>query len=142
MEFITALFKRQVSQRLETIRQVLVFGVVGVTNIVVDFSVYWCLTRLLGWYYLVAAVGSFLVSVTWSFTLNRRWTFRHRGADIHRQYVRFFAANVVSALLNLLLLDTLIRQFGVYDLAAKVGVSIMIGVFNFSLNKWWTFRRN
>lgn len=135
-----SLVKRLKSVRLEIVRQLFAFGMVGVTNIIVDLTVYWCLTRLFGWHYLAAAVGSFMISVTWSFLLNRRWTFRHRGSGIRGQYVRFFAVNSISAFFNLLLLDILIRQFGVYDLLAKVTVSLAIGIFNFSLNKWWTFR--
>lgn len=116
------------------------FCFVGVTNLAVDILVYWFLTRAVDLYYFYAAVLSFVVAVTWSFLINRRWTFRHQGSDLGGQYIKFFVANLISMAINLSLFYLFVDYLNVYDLLAKALVAIIVVFFNFSLNKFWTFR--
>ena len=116
------------------------FCFVGVTNLAVDIVVYWFLTRALDLYYFYAAVVSFCVAVTWSFLVNRRWTFRHRGSDLGGQYLKFFVANVISMIINLSLFYIFVDYLLVHDLLSKVVVAVIVVFFNFSINKFWTFR--
>jgi len=132
---------RQLLNRLPLMKEFIKFCLVGLTNLAVDFFVYWLLTRFFNWYYLLAAVASFLVAVSWSFFLNKRWTFRHRGGNLSRLYVKFFLANAVSIIFNLGLLYILVDFFNLHDLLAKLSASAIVAGFNFSLNRFWTFRR-
>ena len=122
------------------IKEFIKFCLVGLTNLAVDFCVYWILTRLLSWYYLLAAVGSFLVSVSWSFFINKRWTFRHRGGDLRGLYFKFLVANTLSIIFNLGLLYIFVDFAHLHDLLAKLISSFIVAFLNFSLNKFWTFK--
>ena len=116
------------------------FCIVGSTNFVVDFIVYIILTRLLGVYYLAAAVISFIIAVSWSYFMNKKWTFRNKSPKISSQYLKFFSANAFGLVLNLLLMLALVELMGVYDVAAKVLVAVAIAFINFGLSRYWTFR--
>ncbi|MEK7653523.1 MAG: GtrA family protein [Patescibacteria group bacterium] len=129
-------------QKYPVSKQFVKFCLVGTSNMILDILVYWFLTRIFNLFYLLAAVCSFIVAVSWSFYFNRRWTFRHLTGNPTNQYLKFFVANAVSMVLNLFLFFLLVDVFKVYDLLAKLMVAVIVAFFNFSLNKWWTFRKS
>lgn len=116
------------------------FCLVGLTNLAIYLSVYWVMTRFFYWSYLPASIIGFLISVTWSFFINRKWTFKHIGTDHRRQYVVFIIANIISMTINLALLSIFIEIFKFYDITAQLICSVIVAFFNFCLNRFWTFR--
>lgn len=122
------------------IKEFIKFCLIGLTNLVVDFTIYWILTRIFGLFYIVAAIFSFIVAVSWSFALNRRWTFRYQGNDLKTRYVKFFVANCLSLGINLILFYLFVDWFNIHDLLAKFLVAVIVAFINFSLNKFWTFK--
>lgn len=126
----------------ETAGQFARFAVVGAINTVVDFGVYVVLTRSsVFWesYFVLAAVASFSVAVVSSFILNNFWTFRLRGTHWRTRIVKFFAIATGGMLLNVVILYMLTRT-GMYDLLAKAIATGFVMVWNFALQKMWTFR--
>ena len=134
-------FYRLVASKPLFVKQFIKFGIVGSSNTLVDFVIYIFLTSALSWHYMAAATAAFIVAVTWSFYFNRRWTFRARarGRSVRRQYVRFVMANGLSLMLNLSLFYIIVDVYGVYDLFAKAAAGSIMALFNFNLNRLWTF---
>jgi len=122
-------------------RQFIKFCLVGTSNFLIDLGVYWLMTRLFGLYYILASIISFAVAITWSFEWNRKWTFRYQGGDLKWRYIKFFIANIISLCLNLGLLTLFIELVHLPDLWAKAIASLIVAVFNFTLNRFWTFKK-
>lgn len=116
------------------------FCLVGLVNFLVDFSIYFILTRLFGLPYLLAATISFAVAVTCSFFLNRRWTFSYQGANFSAVYFKFFLVNIGGLVLNLILMFVSVELVACPDLLAKFLASVVVAFFNFSLSKFWAFK--
>ncbi|MFA6422438.1 MAG: GtrA family protein [Candidatus Buchananbacteria bacterium] len=129
------------SEQLNWLRQVIKFGIVGITNIALDMAIYYFLTRFFHVYYILAATISFIIVVTWSFNLNKRWTFRNQKVvkKLRTQYFEFFVVNILILLMNAGVLFALVDIFELNDLMAKIVASIIIGLVNFFINKFWTF---
>jgi putative flippase GtrA len=53
---------------------------VGLSNTAIGFAVIWLTLSGLKFGNVAANVTGYAVAFLWSFALNRRWTFRHRGA--------------------------------------------------------------
>ena len=85
-------------------------------------------------------MGSFVLAVSWSFVINRYWTFRHQGRDVGNQYVKFLIANAFVMVLNLSLMYTLVDLLHVYDLLSKLIIAVILAFVNFTINKLWTFK--
>ncbi len=120
------------------------FGTVGVMNTAVDFLVYVALTR--GWlgfrtHFLIGNFLAFFASVVNSYLFNKYWTFRNRDQRHRVQFAKFFLVNLVTLALYELILYLLVDQFHVFDLWAKAAAIVLVMVWNFSANKYWTFRR-
>ena len=79
--------------------QFLRFGIVGTCGFIVDTAVVYAARGMLGLY--VAGLLSFLVAATTTWALNRAWTFRGLSTGaLHRQWMRFLAANSLGFVLN------------------------------------------
>ena len=126
-------------KKFPVLKQVVKFGIIGVSNVFIDVLVYWLLTRFGHLYYLLAATLSFLIANIWSYFWNRRWTFRDNSRAIIRQYLKFLAANLIAIILNLGVLFVLVDFLRLDDLIAKILASIVVGLINFAINKKWAF---
>ena len=87
------------------------FGSVGALGTVTNLAIYSILI-FLNINYNIASASAFVVAVTQNFVLNKRWTFDDHDASIKHRFVKYFALNFVSFLLNLAILNLVIHFFG------------------------------
>ncbi|MBN1326221.1 GtrA family protein [Candidatus Falkowbacteria bacterium] len=126
----------------ETLRQFIKFCVVGFGNTIIDYGVYLFFSRLIDLYYLYANILAILVAMTFSFFVNKYWTFGNFEKEIKIQYAKFFLIGIVYFILYNAIFYLCVNNLLIYDLLAKI-IAIAIGLFwNFIANKYWTFRKN
>jgi putative flippase GtrA len=118
--------------------QLLKFGVVGGSGYLINLGVFAFLSGNLGVYHAVAAIGAFCVAVTSNFLWNRYWTFGPGEGLAHMQAARFLAVSVACLVINLAVLELLVRS-GMGELAAQAIAVAVAMPFNFLGNKLWTF---
>jgi len=127
--------------QIPTIRQMIKFNIIGLSNFILDFSVYYFLTRDFAFwqhYYVLANAVSFAVAVTWSFFWNKYWTFRAGGRS-YKQYVKFFTVYLISLMLSTLLLYWTVEYWHWLDLISKFVIAMVVMFWNFFMNKYWAF---
>jgi len=121
------------------LRQFVTFPGVGLIAAVAHFGVLIALVEGGGIAPVIATLWAFLAGVAVSYVLNRRYTFRsgrpHRAAA-----PRFFAVSAVGFVLNGAGMWFLIEAWGVPYLIAQVIATTIVLIWNFSANRWWTFR--
>lgn len=128
--------------RWAVLQQFLQFGVVGVTGMLVDTAVIYG-TR--GWIGLYAAGAlSYPIAATWTWQLNRRWTFQGAArGSVRRQWALFMTVNLVGLVFNrgtYAALVTWSELCQTYPVLA-VGAGAVAGLFwNFSLSRRVVFR--
>lgn len=118
------------------------FGIVGVGNTVIDFLVYYALTRGFTFFeqhQILAAVVAFLIAGLNGFFWSKHWTFKVKEKYRHAQLVRFYVAAGAALAINTGVLWILLDHLRMYDLIAKLIASMAAGVFNFALQKFWAF---
>ncbi len=87
------------------------FGSVGALGTVTNLAIYSILI-FLNINYNIASASAFVVAVTQNFVLNKQWTFNDHDASIKHRFVKYFALNFLSFLLNLAILNLVIHFFG------------------------------
>jgi putative flippase GtrA len=117
--------------------QLVKFCVVGGTGYVVNLLVYKFLLNL-DVFYLVAAVGSFLVAVSNNYTWNRLWTFRTQRGHVAWQGMRFLVVSTLALGANLVVLYMLV-SLGVGKFPAQAIAIVLVTPINFIGNKLWSF---
>lgn len=128
--------------RLVLLRQFLKFGAIGMFGFVADSTIVTIADAFVGPY--VAGLISYAIVVSINWQLNRIWTFRDHAHDApHRQWARFFAANVVGFVLNRGTYFALVATVPACrdNLVLPVAAGALAGMFmNFHLTRTVVFR--
>lgn len=90
------------SEGKKSFLQLIKFGLIGVSNTLIDFMIASALNALFGIYYLAKIVG-YACGIANSYFWNSRWTFREERRRDAREIVSFIAVNLVTLGLSLLL---------------------------------------
>lgn len=118
------------------------FALVGFVNTGVDFITYAFLTRVfLFWdeHKVLATSIAFIVANINSYVMNNFWTFKDKEKDHHKKYFKFLIVSLVGLGLTAVIFYLLL-QLGLYDLLAKIGPIPVVLLWNFLINKYWTFK--
>jgi putative flippase GtrA len=125
--------------------QLVMFGMIGVLNTLVDFGMFALLTWL-SLHYAVAQTLAYLAGMANSYLLNNAITFRSQrressrstGAALRRQ-LRFLVWNGVMLLLSIGMLSGAVQLLGWSAWLGKIVVTIFILGLNFYGSKRWVF---
>jgi putative flippase GtrA len=142
-ESMEALLTRFVPEhRIQLLRQFIRFGIIGTAGLVPDTITVYATRGWLGLY--GAGVVAYFVAATFTWSLNRAWTFRGQGSGkAHHQWLRFLAANGVGFVFNrgtyaiLVTVSPLCHDHPVIAIAAGALVSMFL---NFGLSRRLVFR--
>lgn len=116
------------------------YALVGASSTIIDVGVLTLLVELGHLHLLVAAVLSFCIAVANGFFWNKKWTFQNTSTHLTRQYIKFALTALVGLGLNLLLLSFLVYFFHLWYVLAKMITTVIVFFWNFTSNKFWTFR--
>lgn len=132
--------------RRRGVRQFTKFAIVGTFNTLVDWAFFYLFKIPFGFMgqagKQMAKGGSFVVSSSSSYVLNRRWTFRSQDSRVARQMTKFFVVALIGLIFNNLIfyLATAANFFHLTDIAGLVIATAMVMFWNFSASKYWTFK--
>lgn len=127
-------------QQRPVIKQFAKFLIVGTVNTAASVSIYLLMTRPVNLDPLIANAIAFVVAVTVSYNLNKRWTFRDQQRAFVRQYSRFFMFSLVGLGISEAIIYGLHNVLGLHDLIAFFSAVAVVVFWNFGSNKLWTFR--
>ncbi len=119
------------------------FGVVGLSNTLISYIVYVVLVNL-GWHYLLASIGGFLISVINAYYWNDRYVFKAEQ-DEKRAWWKVFLKTFTSyagtgLVLNNLLLILWVDVIGIHEMLGPV-INLFVTIpLNFLLNKYWAYK--
>ena len=122
------------------VRQFIKFGIVGAIGTVVDVTILVFLKEIVGLNVYVANSISFTLAVFNNYTLNSLWTFGDQERWHQRQLVQFFIVSIVGLALSSALLFFFHDIVHLHYLIAKVLGILVVLFWNFSANRFWTFR--
>jgi putative flippase GtrA len=130
-------------ERIRSLVQFSMFGMVGLIGFVIDTATVYALRHAVGLY--VAGLAAYLTAASGTWICNRLWTFRHfpRTDKWHVQWRRFLAANLGGFAINRGVYALLVTFV---DLAARQPVfAVFAGALagltlNFNLSRKMVFR--
>lgn len=122
----------------DTIFRFLKFGIVGLSGMVVDFSVTWLCKEKLKWNkYLSNSIG-FTLAVINNYILNRTWTFQNTSA-VTPQFLRFLLVSLAGLAINNLLLYIFVKKTNRNFYMLKLVVIGIVFFWNYFINLLFTF---
>lgn len=116
--------------------------VVGGLTTVVDFAVYYLLSAVTPWHYLVIYWIAWAAAVLFAFFPNRNLVFRSGGrGGILKQFREFVSTRVATLLIGEGLLYLLVDIVGLPDGWMKPVVQVLIVILNYVFSKLFVFRK-
>ena len=120
----------------------LLFGLVGVTGVVVHMTTLWASTALLGANFVVSQITATLVAMTWNFFLNNNLTYADRrlhGRKLVIGLLGFYAICALGGIANISVAS------GIYELrhqtfVAGLAGAVMSSVFNYAVTRAFTWK--
>lgn len=98
-----------------TIWQFIKFNIIGISNTVVDFVLYYILTAV-GLNYLVSQVISYGAGIVNSYIWNTKWTFSKEKRRDPKEMLGFFIVNIAALLVSMGILYLCQNVFNVPDI--------------------------
>ena len=129
--------------------QFIKFGIVGITNNIVFFIVYYLVIALLNnstikYDYIIGNIVGFFISVFWSYIINNKFVFalaegekRSFGKSLLKTYISYGFTGIV--------LNNVLSYIWISVLNMSKYISPLINLFitiplNFVMNKYWAFK--
>lgn len=114
---------------------------VGGISALVDWSLFYALHLMAGYHYITAAAVSFVLSVIINFFLGREFVFRKQCKfNVNIEALCIVAMNTIGLLFDLILISLAMELIHVHPVAAKIGATGLVFIWNFSLRRWWLYR--
>lgn len=96
------------------------FCIVGISNSLISFVVFYVFSQQLGINYLMSSFIGYTSGVANSFIWNKIWTFRDQNPRLLGQFIKFVVINIISLCLNLLVLFTMVESLHLVKTIAQL----------------------
>ncbi|MBS1510822.1 MAG: GtrA family protein [Bacteroidetes bacterium] len=115
------------------------FGLVGISGMVVDFSITWLCKEKLHWNKFISNAAGFSFAVINNFLWNRYWTFHDTTHPLAAQFVSFALVSLAGLAINTALLYMLSRYIKINFYLIKLLVTGLVFLWNYGINLLFTF---
>jgi len=133
----------------KTYRQFIKFAIVGAINSGVDWGIFYPLKIFLPNIFTglslqaikqISKAISFTISALSSYIMNRKWTFRSQSKRVHIEGLKFMIVATGGLIINSITFYLVTSQLGWRDIFALIAATAAATLWNFVLNKLWTFK--
>jgi putative flippase GtrA len=136
---VSRLSIRESRPQARLLMQFVCFAGVGVAGTCVHYAVLIVLVEVLGVSAVPGSAAGFVVGALVNYLLNHRFTFRSHQP--HCEVApKFYAVAMTGFVLNTTIMTIATHSFTVPYLLAQAAATAMVLIWNFSANRWWTFK--
>lgn len=135
-------FNLNVLTQKRTIGQYPKFFISGLFCAIINLSILFTSTELLGLHYLMSAIIAAVISSTCNFVFNKTWTFGEDFEDdFWEKYLRFGMVRVIAVSVGLVILFLLTDYYEMYYITSQIIAITIVGVLSFVAHKVWVFEK-
>lgn len=124
---------------METVKQAIKYGIVGLGNTLITAVVIWVMMKLLGCSDIASNITGYVAGVLNSFVWNKQWTFQS-SAGWTSSAIRFGIVFGVCYLLQLGVLMVLNNSLPIDPYYNQLIAMVFYTAINFIMNKLYTFK--
>jgi len=121
------------------LRRLVIFGVVGTINTAICYVVFAVLWYWADWHYDLALVADYVFGAALGYALHRLATFGDRK-DLRQAFSKYALSLVITFLLNLVILDWMVRAAGIDPLTAQAIATVAVTLVSYVMSTAWVFR--
>lgn len=125
-------------------KEVIAYIFAGISTTIVNFVIYYGLTRWLDLNVNYSNLVSIFISIQFAFIVNERYVFISNEKRTHKKHFQlmasFYLSRIIAMGVDMMCFYLLSTQIGLNDLISKVAVAFIIIVFNYLMSKFLVFR--
>lgn len=129
---------------LELIKENIVFikfGISGLSALAVDLIFLYTLKGLFGMSLIFSLYSACAISFVFGFSLQKFWAFKNNEKEaIHKQFVFYVILGIVVLNVNAVSVAYIVENFHVHYLLTQALVSIILGLCNFLIYRFFIFK--
>ncbi len=137
------IFKIPVIKKKKILRQLTKFLVAGGFVTLIDFLLYFLLTRFSRFWdehFLWANFISMSTAAIMGYFLNKKWVFKNKEKAIISQYIKFWIfAGIGGMLIYQIIFAFLTKSVNIYDIISKAISAFLVVFLRFIIQKYWIF---
>lgn len=138
---IVEFFITVIKIKLSEFKTFLKYCVGGGTGLIVDFSLLYLLTDLMGTWYLLSATISFIISALVNYLIQYYWTFKSKRKKFLTQLSTFLIIAIFGLVINNTVIYLMVEKLFIHYLLAKIIAAVIVTFWNFVLNYKITFKK-
>ncbi len=120
-------------------RHLILYGIIGSFSSTLDFLIYTILVQIVGLQYIISNCISVLGGITTSFILNRNYNFKVKD-HAKRRFSIFLTVGLCGLLMSNIILYLCIDVWSMDKLISKLLSIVLVVLFQFLINKYFTFK--
>jgi putative flippase GtrA len=113
------------------------FGFVGLSGMVIDFSITYLLKEKFKVHRYISSSAGFIIAASSNYLFNRLWTFSSNNPRVLIEYGTFITISIIGLIVNNIFLYLLEKKFKFY-LAKLFAIGVTL-IWNFFANYYFTF---
>jgi dolichol-phosphate mannosyltransferase len=118
------------------------FFITGAVCSVLDISLVYILTDVIGVWYLFSVIFVYIFSFFTSFYLQKYWTFKDgRKRILYEQLFIYFSVGLINLAINTFGVYVLVEKFGFYYLFAQVVMMAVLSIESFLVYRFVIFKK-
>lgn len=123
-----------------SLEELITYLFIAGTGTLIDIFLLYVLTDFFHLYYLLSATLSFILVGTLIFVFSKKYAFQNKSKKFFAQYFTYLFVVLVGLIINLVTIYLFVELFGLWYIYAKV-IAVGVGfLWNYSGNKFITFR--
>ena len=131
-------------QNKRSLRELLAYAIVGATVTILNFVLYYLLTRCTSLHYELANVAAFIIANIYAFFANKLFVFRSSSLAPHTllpEALGFAAERALACVLDLLIMFAGVSLLSLPDMPVKAVSSLIVIILNYVISKYVIFKR-
>ncbi len=131
--------KQMIKTLYSKFRHLILYGIIGSFSSTLDFLIYTVLVQVVGLQYLLSNCISVLGGITTSFILNRNYNFKVKD-HAKRRFSIFLTVGLCGLVMSNIILYLCIDVWSMNKLISKLLSIVLVVLFQFLINKYFTFK--
>ena len=117
------------------LKQIFKFGIVGGIAFVIDYSLLYIFTDLIGINYLISSAMSFTISLVFNYILSIKWVFDVGHKQTLKDVLLFVILSIIGLGINELIMYIGVDKIGINYMIIKLFATFIVMIFNFITRK-------
>jgi len=118
---------------------VIMYALCGGVAALVNISLLYLLTDMVGMHYIVSAISAFPFAVLTNYALNKYFNFKNFSRKYSQQITKFATVAIGGLVLNVFFLYVLVEFFNLWYIIAAIISGAIIFFYSYAMHRYWSF---